>query len=279
MNKNFWQLIGLRRSRGFFIVLAVNAALIAALMLWFLPNKDAAQASLAAAEQQKLQLQQQIVELPKKFAQMQKNEADYDVLHQHGFFAKQDRIAFRQILNDLRTSSGVRQVAYDIKPQEIIANQALSNTDKQLISSEVNVTLKGLTDLEMRSFVHVLQDAVPGISTISKQYFRREQELNDENLIKLGNGEPVDFVESGYSFKWYTLFDKNDPYGIHAGEAAPAPGATPVAPGTPVAPTAATVPPIPPVAPAPVAPKAAVPSNDIRAAVLPQTPPAATGDE
>jgi hypothetical protein len=164
----------------------------------------------------------------------------------------------------------VRQVAYDIKPQQVIQNQALSNTDKQLLSSEVVVTLKGLTDMEMRSFVHSLQQAVPGVSAISKQYFKRDAMLNDENLIKLGNGEPVDFVESGYSFNWYTLFDKNDPYGAKAGGVEPVPGAPqpsaptglPVAsqPATPIpsvmAPPAAVNPAPPVAAPAPAAPAA-----------------------
>lgn len=248
MNKNFWTIIGKRRSKGFFIVVAVNAALAAALIMWFLPQKAQSEMTLAQTEQQKLDLQNQIVELPKKYEKMQQNEEAYEALRLHGFFMQQDRIAFRQLLNDLRTSSGVRLVSYDIKPQLIVANQALSNTDKQLLSSDVEVRLKGLTDLEMRSFVHTLQQSIPGLNTITEQSFTRFDELNDENLIKLGNGDPVDFVESAYKFKWYTIYDKPDPLGIQTpdGSAPPAGGAVP---GVPVAPAVdpAAVAPIPPV--------------------------------
>ncbi len=264
MNKNFWQLIGPRRSKGFFIVFGVNAAIIAALILWFVPQQEASKTAFAKTEQDKLALQNQIVELPKKYAQMKANEDAYDALRLRGFFTMQDRIQFKQILNDLRTSSGVRQVAYDIKPQQIIENKALVNTDKQLLSSDVTVTLKGLTDLEMRSFVHVLQDAILGFSTISRQSFKRDAELNDANLIKLGNGEPVDFIQSEYTFSWYTLYDKPDPLGMNAPAAPPVntvpgmpvPAANPAAPSIP--PVTQTAPPAvaAPATPAPVAPPA-----------------------
>lgn len=247
MNKNFWTIIGKRRSKGFFIVLAINAALVAALILWFLPQKQKSEIALRETEQQKLDLQNQIVELPKKYEKMQQNEQAYEVLRLRGFFTQQDRIAFRQLLNDLRLSSGVRLVAYDIKPQVVITNQALINTDKQLLSSDVDVRLQGLTDLEMRSFVRTLQDAMPGLSAISQQSYRRLADLDDANLIKLGNGEPVDFVESTYSFKWYTIYDKPDPLGLQAPDPNN-PAAAAAVPGVPVAPAvdpaAAPIPPV-----------------------------------
>jgi hypothetical protein len=254
MNKVFWRTIGLRRTRNFVIVLLLNAAFAAFLFLYQIPVGEQATLDLAQAEQRKLDIQNQIVELPKKFEQMQKNEAIYDELSLRGFFADQDRIAFRQILDDLRLRIGVRQVAYDIKPQMVVENAALSNTDKQLLKSEILVTLKSATDMEIREFVHTLQDLVPGISTIKQQSFTRGAELNDENLISLGNGEPIDFVDSSYSFDWYTLSAKKDPLGLQS----PADGMGGL-PGVPVDPTQPTA--IPAVVPTtPVIPGAASPT-------------------
>ena len=231
MNKQFWQTLGRRRTRNLMIVATVNAIFAAALILWLLPQKDESKLLFDQTEQRKMDLQTQIVELPKKYEQMQKNEAAYEALQMRGIFAPQDRIAFRQILDDLRVKTGVRQVAYDIQPLTVINNQALANTDKQLVKTQVSVSLLGATDLEMREFLHALQQAVPGLSTITAQRFERAEPLTSDNLVKFGNGNAIDFVKSNYSFDWYNLQDKPDPLGMQQGQQG--------APQNPVVPSAA----------------------------------------
>jgi hypothetical protein len=211
MNKDFWRIIGARRTRDFGIVVVINALLVSVLIMWQLPKKDEVNVLHDQTERRKMDLQNQIVELPKKYELMQKNEEEYEAMRLKGYFTDQDRIVFRQLLNDLRLATKVRQVGYDIKPLTVVANQALSNTDVELLKSEVSVTLRSATDLEIREFVHVLQDSTPGFSAIKQQSFTRAEDLNDVNLIKLGNGEAIDFVDSQYTFEWFTLRDKADP--------------------------------------------------------------------
>lgn len=225
MNKDFWRIIGARRTRNFGIVVVINALLVALLIVWQLPKQESLHQQKQDTERRKLDLQNQIVELPKKYAVMQKNEEEYEAMRLQGYFTDQDRIVFRQLLNDLRLSTHVRQVAYDIKPLTVVANQALSNTDVELLKSDVSVTLRSATDMEMREFVRVLQDSTPGFSAIKQQEFTRIEDLNDVNLIKFGNGEPVDFVESKYTFEWFTLRDKADPLDMQTGTQPDAMGA------------------------------------------------------
>ncbi|HEY1096121.1 MAG TPA: hypothetical protein VGF14_02675 [Alphaproteobacteria bacterium] len=262
MNKNFWKIIGAHRTRNFGIVVVINALLVALLIMWQLPKREEVASLLQQTEQKKMDIQNQIVELPKKFEIMQKNEEAYEAMRLRGFFSGQDRIAFRQLLNDLRLKTGVRQVSYDVKPLTLVNNNALSNTDKELVKSEVTVSLRSMTDLEMREFVHALQDSTPGFSTIKAQSFEVADELNDMNLIRLGNGDVVDFVMSSYSFDWYTLRDKIDPLEMQT----PENGQVPVA-GMPVAPADATG----------VVPAPAVPVNPDPGVVPPAAPAPAPG--
>ncbi len=201
-------MVGRKRFIALCVLLVICGALGGAWQKWFLPQFNQLTSEKNAVQNDRIRLQQDIRDLPSKYAVLKINETRFDALSTQGFTRQQDRIIARGNMDTLRVETGVRGLSYDIAPQEKVDHPQGYALNMDLVRSEVKVKLKGLSDVEMRDFIERIQKEFGGLIVADSFALARKEDVNVENLARLSQKIPVDFAESEATFKWYNLVPK-----------------------------------------------------------------------
>lgn len=198
-------LIGKQR----FIVLAVMLAIaVSATFMWqqvLLPASEEIERENKTIESDRARLQSELIELPVRYKTLKENEARYDELIQSSFISTQDRISARARMSSIREAAGLRDMTYSISPIEKMTTQSAQGLDGELVRSKISVTMKGLSDIEMREFVDVMREDFGGLILLRSAEFKLEKPITPENLKKLVSGENIEFVSGKVSLEWYSI--------------------------------------------------------------------------
>ena len=206
------ELIGLMGRKRFIILiiaLALTGAMGYAWQYYLVPQNETLTREKSSVESALNSLRAEIEGLPAKYADLAEKEARYTMLQEKGFTQDQDRISARERLDRLRVESGLRGIQYNINPQTVVSHPEDYMMAHNIVQSEINVGLKGLTDLEMREFINKMTSQFSGLVVFRAAEFKRESPVTPENLARLSNKMPVDFVTGTASFTWYSLVEKS----------------------------------------------------------------------
>mgnify|MGYP000373140667 CR=1 FL=1 len=206
--KEFIAMVGRQRFTFLTLMLMFVVGVTVTWQQYLLPQNKSLQSEKNVADSDRLRLVRDIRELPDKYAKLIDNEKRFDGLVEKGFFKDQDRITARIKLDELRTLAGLRGITYDIKPQEKVDHPQSYALNKELVRSNMNVSFKGLTDLEMRDFIQKVTRDFNGLVIVEKVSFERADELDMQHLASLSKQELVDFVSGSADFYWYSIIEK-----------------------------------------------------------------------
>lgn len=201
-------MVGRKRFMALAVLIIIGGVLGGAWQKWFIPQFEQLTTEKNSVQSDRSRLQQDIRDLPSKYAELHANEDRYDKLVTGGFTSQQDRILARTNMDNLRVETGVRGLTYDISPQEKIDHPQSYALNMDLAKSEIKVKLKGLSDIEMRDFIERIQQNFSGLVVADRLMLTHKEELNETNLTQLSKKIPVDFVEGEATFKWYNLVPK-----------------------------------------------------------------------
>lgn len=206
--KEFIGIIGRKRLVVLLVMLGIVAIMGGVWENILKPDFEKATLDLTVVQAERARFQKEITELPAKHAALVRNEKRYEELQLTGFFGSQDRIEARSKIDALRLEAGVRGITYKIDPQIVVDHAALSSSEDQLILSPITVSMKGLTDREMRFFLEKMQTKFPGL-IVAKQYkFTRTSDVTQEELRRLSEKEATDFVSCEFLLSWYNIVPK-----------------------------------------------------------------------
>jgi hypothetical protein len=201
-------MIGKRRFFILVVLLVVTGIITYAWQKILLPQNQILLMEQQQMDGERMRLQREIRELPDKYAKLTALEKRFEALKERGFINSQDRITARSRLDTLRTEAGLRGIQYNIKPQEKVDYPESYALSRILVRSNLDFDFKGLTDLEMRDFIAMIQNNFSGLVILQNFSLERGQDLNETNLQSLSLKQPVDFVTGKASFLWYSLIDK-----------------------------------------------------------------------
>lgn len=201
-------LVGKKRFLALVFFLIATAASVFLWMQVLLPQNQTLTNELAALDAERNRLQQEIADLPARYAALIESEKKLEIIVKKGFYQAQDRILSRAKLDELRVSSGLRGISYDIAPQEIIDYPQLVPFNKKLVRSKITVEFKSLSDLEIRDFIKKMLDDFSGLVILEQVKLEQASVVDQQNLSNLSKKIPVDFVKGQAVFYWYSVLDK-----------------------------------------------------------------------
>lgn len=198
-------LIGRKRLVILLVVLAIAAILGGVWQKVMLPRSEAGANEKSAIDSERSRLQRELEALPIKYQELLDNERKYEELLKSSFVSTQDRIAARARIDAVRVAAGLRGISYTIAPVENAKHPEQDGVDGTLSLSRIKVEMRGLSDIEMRDFIHSMRRDFGGLVTLRAIEFKREKPLTQDNLEQLKNGKPVDFILGKADFDWYTI--------------------------------------------------------------------------
>lgn len=201
--------VGRKRFILLVIFLAVCAVLGGVWQKILLPQHQTLTAELNQVQSERSRLQHEIIELPIRHAALEETEKRYNDLRDRGFFVNQDRIEGRTRMSILRSKTKLHGINYKIEPQEKVDNPNFISETDQIVASKVSVEMRGLTDMDLLDFTDRMQNEFSGLVVLKGIKMKRDEEISEENLKKLSQGEQVDFTTGEANFAWYSIIPKS----------------------------------------------------------------------
>lgn len=205
---NLVQIIGVQRFSKLLILLLLNGVLGAALYYYVMPELVRSEREFKTVKNEVNRLRNDINTVEERLSELKENEKQYDRLLQREFISNQDRVSIRNVIDDMRARSGVKTLTYNIEPIQYIEHEHSYALDYDLIRSNVSVDVTALLDLEVLALQSMFNDEFPGKTVLEKVSYTRTNPITQENLVKIGNGQLIDFMRGKIDFSWYSLVEK-----------------------------------------------------------------------
>ena len=197
----------LGRNRVILLVMLVffNAAMAFGLYEFLTPERLKAQGILTSARAQLEERRAEIQRLKEEYALLQSQIRYFKEIENRGFFNDQNRVAARESFEKLREISGVLKAKYNIKAGQLTEDARADEAGYVILQSPINVELDSTDDVDVYSFLKLIQEYFPGKVGVVSMEIERVENVNSQLLNDMSNGEPVPVVKSKIDFQWKTM--------------------------------------------------------------------------
>ena len=230
------QALGRSRIIVLVVLVLLNGGAAYGLYEHLAPMRLAAEQKLTGARSELEAKRQEIQKLKEEYALLQSQLRYYKDLQAKGFFNEQGRVEAQEVFEKLRTISGVLKAKYDISAGALVSDPRATDAGYVILNSPIKVELDSLDDVDVYSFLKLIQERFPGKVDIVSMNITKKGNLTSENVRAIGQAKPVALVNSTINFQWKTMASQASISPDTAGasqSASPDGAALPVQGGTP----------------------------------------------
>lgn len=230
------QALGRRRVAIIFVLVILNGLAALAYYYYLTPQRTESDTKLSAARSELEAKRAEIQKLKEEYVLLQGQLKIFKEMETKGFFNDQNRIEAQESFEKFRTISGILKASYQISAGQLVEDARAKQANYVVLRSPVKVELDSLDDVDVYSFIKLLQERFPGKVDIATLDLKRVEQVTPEVLQKIGTGDPVTMIKGSMEFDWRTMapLAKIDPSSVQAVDAAGSTGA-PQDPNAPVA--------------------------------------------
>ena len=162
------QILGRNRIIVLVVLALLNAGAGYGLYQYLMPMTDQENLVLSSARATLETKRAEIKKLKEEFVLLQVQLTDYKDLEAQGFFNDQGRVAAQENFEKLRSLSGILNANYKINAGQLIEDPRASEAGYVILSSPIEVELSSLDDLDVYSFMKLIQERFSGKVDIKK---------------------------------------------------------------------------------------------------------------
>lgn len=203
------QVIGVKRLIILSFLAAINAALGAALYLYVMPENQNVTRQLNVTRSQVATMRNDADALRGDIEQIEDKKSYFTNLETVGFMSDQNRLVARRRIMDIQQYSKVLKAKYDIGSATVMDDENLSNSDQVVLSSELDINIDAMDDIDFYSFIYWLRNTFPGHITIDNIKMQRMNDVNDVTVRQIGSGLPMTMIKGDISAKWRTVVPRS----------------------------------------------------------------------
>ena len=159
----------------------------------------------------KRQVQKRFAEVKKvreQFEALRGQVSDYVRLEKNGFFEEQDREMLRDVFFDAQKKSQVLRAKYNVSPYKEEKSKHITQPNLRWVNSDVSVQIEALDDIDVFSFIELVESKFPGYIQFKSVDIKRGQDLDTKTLTEIGSGKPVSLVSADVNFTWHAVPEK-----------------------------------------------------------------------
>jgi hypothetical protein len=203
------QILGRNRIIVLVVLVLLNAGAGYALYEFLMPKRAQADQALSQARGQLETKRAEIQKLKEEYVLLQSQLRSFKELEAKGFFSDQSRVAAQESFEKMRTVSGVVRAKYNISAGELVDDMRATDAGYVILRSPIEVELDSLDDVDVYSFLKLIQERFPGKVDIVKMEISKLKDITPEMLRSIGSGNPETLVGSKISFVWRTMAPRN----------------------------------------------------------------------
>lgn len=192
-----------------FLVLLV-AGVGYSLVTFVVPMREQAERELSALNGEIETRRSEVARLKEEYVLLQFQVREFKELEVSGFFNDQNRVAAQDSFESLRNMSGLLKAKYSIKSGEKVEDPRAVEAGQIVLKSPVALDVDSLDDVDVYSFVKLIQERFPGSVDITKFSVARTENLNVATLRQIGSGVPMVLVRGKVEFDWRTMSPKDE---------------------------------------------------------------------
>jgi len=147
----------------------------------------------------------EVKKVREQFATLRGQVSDYVRLEKNNFFEEQDRDVLRDIFFEAQKKSQVLRAKYDVSPYATKSSPHITQPSLKWVNSNVKLSIEALDDIDVFSFIEILEDEFPGYVQFQSVNIKRNAELDTETLKKIGAGTPVSLIQADVNFLWHSV--------------------------------------------------------------------------
>ncbi len=128
----------------------------------------------------------------------------FEKIQKYGFFDPQDRVEARQRLNAMQKESRLLSAKYTIKSAESEENKTLEEAGYKLLNTEIVFELEAIEDIDVYTFMYLLNYGFPGHVSIESWSLERDKEVTQAMLRQIGTFGVQPLVKAVVKVNWRT---------------------------------------------------------------------------
>ena len=199
------QTLGRNRIIVLILLALLNAGAGYGLYQYLIPERLVADQDLAKANSELQARRAEIQKLKEEYALLQSQLRYFKELQARGFFNNQGRVEAQESFEKLRAISGVINAKYNISAGQIMDDARATDAGYVILNSPITVDLDSLDDVDVYSFLKLIQERFPGQVDIVEMNIKKVADVDIGILRKIGNGVLVPLVKSTVKFSWRTM--------------------------------------------------------------------------
>ena len=212
--------VGLRNIILIVILLAVNAVAGAASYMYLSPESIRLDREFRGIKTKVMGVRSETDSLRTDFDKIKGQKDYFEQLKNVGFFNDQDRVRVLHAIESMQRYSRVSQAVYDIQPPTIEKTQDANVPDdlgQVVLTSPVKVEIDAIDDLDFYSFLHLVDRAFPGQTSITGIEVTAPLKVNEAALRQIGTGVPTTLIKGTIQFGWHTMVPRDSAAAMTAG--------------------------------------------------------------
>lgn len=199
------QILGRSRIIVLSVLVALNLVAMYALYMYAAPERLNSDLDLTQARSRLEGKRSEIQTLKQEYTLLQNQLKSYKELEARGFFNNQGRVEAQESFEKIRTVSGVINAKYDISAGEIVNDPRAESAGYVILRSPIKVVLESLDDLDVYSFLKLIQERFPGKVDIVGMKIDKLKDVTAEDLKNISSGKPEPVIQTLIEFAWKTM--------------------------------------------------------------------------
>jgi uncharacterized radical SAM superfamily Fe-S cluster-containing enzyme len=147
----------------------------------------------------------EVKKVREQFVTLRGQVADYVRLEKKDFFKEQDRDVLRDVFFEAQAKSQVLRAKYDVSPYAIEKSKHITQSTLRWVNSRVSLSIQALDDIDVYSFIDVMNQKFPGYVQFQSLKLSRSEALTTTTLKDIGSGMPISLVNAEVSFLWHSV--------------------------------------------------------------------------
>ena len=192
-----------------FFVITLFAVFLMACLLYIYkitgPNLEKEKRKLNGVNSEISRMTNDIDDLSKGLAQFQKQKEAFYNVQNFGFFDDQNRVNATQLIKAMQKESRLLSAVYSISPARIVADKRASDSEHDLLSTDIKFSIEAIEDADVYKFIYLLNYGFPGQININSLSISREEKITQPLLRQIGIGQPSPIIKADLEVSWQSM--------------------------------------------------------------------------
>lgn len=198
-------ILGIRRIILLAVLVALNGLMAAVIYNYLSPETQKSEALLRNVTSENQRLQINIMRMHDEFKQIDNLKDRFAKLRADGFFSEQDRRSAEARLTTIKEQSGVNSALVSIASAQAERTGLADQAKHRIMVTDMDIEITALDDVSVYRYWNLMKSKFPGHVQLESFSIRRINELDQNALTMVANGQNIDVVRAEMAVKWRTL--------------------------------------------------------------------------